>query len=79
MEPGSSGSWQTHWRFLSYLDDEQVHEVNRTFDWLPLSHERTDALLLMHGLAVVGDFSGFDRQPYVRGESRIRLVVASSA
>ena len=79
MEPSSRGRWQTHWRFLSFLDDEQVHEVNRTFDWLPLSHERTDALLLMHDLAVVDDFAGFDRQPYAQGESRIRLVVASAA
>ena len=75
----SSGAWQTHWRFLSYLDDELVHEVKRTFDWLPLSHERTDALLLMHDLAVVDDFAGFDRQPYARGESRVRLIVATAA
>ena len=76
MERSSSGAWQTHWRFLSYLDEEQVHEVNRTFDWLPLSHARTDALLLLHDLAVVGDFAGFDRQPYARNESCVRLVVA---
>lgn len=78
MDPSSGGTWQTHWRFLSYLDDELVHEVNRTFDWLPLSHARTDALLFKHDLAVIDDFAGFDRQPYVQGESGVRLVVASA-
>ena len=76
MARSSGGVWQTHWRFVSYLDGEKVHEVDRTFDWLPLSHARTEALLRMHNLAVVGDFAGFDRQPYAPGESRVRLVVA---
>lgn len=78
-ERSSNGRWKTHWRFVSYLDGAQIHEVSRTFDWSPLDHERTTELLAMLGLTVVGDFAGYDRQPYVPGESSTRLVVASAA
>jgi hypothetical protein len=76
MNEAASGRWQTHWKFLTFLDDACVREVERTFDWAPLAHERTEALLSAHGLAIVDDFGGYDRSPYVAGESRVRLVVA---
>jgi SAM-dependent methyltransferase len=76
MSKGAGGRWLTHWRFATYLDDQPIDQVERTFDWEPLSHERTAQLLQRHRLAVEADLSGFDRQPYRRGESRVRLVVA---
>jgi len=79
VEMASGDRWQTHWAFVSYLDNVQVHEIRRTFDWSPLSHERTDALLIMHGLKAVADFAGYDRHPYEPGKSRVRLLVAAEA
>lgn len=76
MEKGASDQWKTHWRFVTYLDDVKAHEVSRTFEWAPLSQERTDALLAAHGLTAVADFSGYDGEPYVAGQSSLRLVVA---
>jgi hypothetical protein len=75
----SNGRWKTHWRFVSYLDGAQIHQVSRTFDWSPLPHARTEELLAMLGFTVVGDFAGYGGQPYVPGESSTRLVVASAA
>jgi SAM-dependent methyltransferase len=76
MSKSAGARWQTHWRFATYLDDLPIDQVDRTFDWEPMSHERTEQLLKRHRLAIDADLSGFDRQPYRRGESRVRLVVA---
>jgi SAM-dependent methyltransferase len=76
MSKSAGARWSTYWRFATYLDDVPIDQVERTFDWEPLSHERTEQLLLRHRLAIEADLSGFDRQPYRRGESRVRLVVA---
>lgn len=79
VERGTDGASKTHWKFVSYLDDTQVHEVSRTFDWSPLAQERTAALLALLGLPVIRDFAGYDGKPYVPGESNVRLVVAGAA
>lgn len=78
MESVTDG-WQTHWRFDSYLDDRAVRSVERTFDWCPLSHERTEALLSSNGLRVEREFGNLVGEPYVRGESTSRIVVAHAA
>ena len=79
MEMAGGDRWGTHWTFVSYLDGVQVHEIHRTFDWSPLSHERTDALLVRHGLKAVADFAFYDKHPTTQSTSRTRLVVASEA
>jgi len=79
VERGTGGTWKTHWKFVSYLDDAQIHEVSRTFDWSPLTQERTVALLALLELPVIGDLAGYDGKPYVPGESTVRLVVAGVA
>jgi SAM-dependent methyltransferase len=79
MEMTGGERWRTHWSFVSYLDNVQVHEIQRTFDWSPLSDEDIDALLLSHGLKAIAEFAGYDRRPYERGKSRTRLVVAVEA
>jgi SAM-dependent methyltransferase len=54
-------------------------EVNQTFEWRPLTHERTAALLQRSGLMVHGDFSGYEGEPYEPHVSRVRLVVVRRA
>ena len=79
MERGDGDRWQTHWRFVASLDEERVHAVERTFDWAPLSHDRSTALLAACGLEPCEEFAGYDRAPYVQGRSNARLVVAAAA
>jgi len=76
MECTASGEWITRWRFTSSLDGAFVNQVDKLFCWRPLTHERSEALLAKSGLAIVEEFGGYDRGPYVPGESRVRLVVA---
>jgi len=79
MERVDGDSWQTHWRFVASLDGERVHAIERTFNWAPLSHDRTAALLTACGLELREEFAGYDRAPYVQGQSKVRLVVAATA
>jgi SAM-dependent methyltransferase len=74
----SDAGWRTHWRFASWLHGRLIAAVDRTFDWEPLTHERTEELLRTSALKVEASFGGFDRQPYAPGESRTRLVVATA-
>ena len=76
MERTDNGEWITRWKFMSYLDQTVVNEVNRAFRWRPLTHERSEVLLESAGLSVVEEFGGYDRGAYVPLESRVRLVVA---
>jgi SAM-dependent methyltransferase len=76
MESTDSGAWITRWRFVSHLGGRIVNKVDKVFHWRPLTHERSEALLDGSGLAVVEEFGGYDRAPYVPRESRVRLVVA---
>jgi hypothetical protein len=78
IECAESGSWVTRWRFVSHLEGRIVNEVDKAFHWRPLTHERSEALLADNGLAVVAEYAGYDRAPYVPLESRVRLVVARS-
>jgi SAM-dependent methyltransferase len=75
----ADGSWRTHWRFSASHDGKIVSEVNQTFEWRPLTHERTAALLQRSGLMVHGDFSGYEGEPYEPHVSRVRLVVVRRA
>jgi SAM-dependent methyltransferase len=76
MECRKSGAWITRWRFVSRLGGTIVNEVDKVFHWRPLTQERSAALLAGSGLALVEEFAGYDRAPYVPRESRVRLVVA---
>ena len=76
MERMENGAWITRWKFVSHLGDTIVNKVDKVFHWKPLTHERSEALLKRSGLAVVEEFGGYDRVPYVPRESRVRLVVA---
>lgn len=73
------GRWSTEWSFRCLLGTQCVQQVDRAFDWAPLSHARSEALLAGHGLGVVDEHAGHDRAPYVAGQSRSRLVVAHAA
>jgi hypothetical protein len=79
MEPTESGAWITRWRFVSCVDGEIVNKVDKTFNWRPLTHERSEALLKASGLAIVEEFGGYDRAAYVPRESRARLIVARAS
>jgi SAM-dependent methyltransferase len=76
MESLESGAWITRWRFVSRLGDTIVNKVDKVFNWRPLTHGRSEALLASSGLAVVDEFAGYDHAAYVPRESRVRLVVA---
>ncbi len=78
MECTDGGGWVTRWRFLSVVDGKIVNKVDKVFDWRPLTHERSERLLRDSGLAVVEEFAGYDRAPYVPQDSRVRLVVAQA-
>jgi SAM-dependent methyltransferase len=79
IERMGSAEWVTRWKFVSYLNRTIVNQVDKTFRWRPLTHERSEVLLDSTGLAVVEEFAGYDRAPYVPRESRIRLVVARAS
>ncbi|HET7097679.1 MAG TPA: class I SAM-dependent methyltransferase [Casimicrobiaceae bacterium] len=78
MECKDTGDWITRWRFVSYLDHRIVNEVDKAFHWRPLTHGRSESVLGNSGLEVVDEFAGYDRVPYVPGDSRVRLVVAQA-
>ena len=79
MERNDRGTWITRWRFVSYLDKTIVNEVDKAFHWKPLTREGSDRLLERSGLAIDGEFAGYDRAAYVPRESRVRLVVARAS
>lgn len=76
LEQTTGESWLTHWKFVEVLGGTVVREVTRTFRWQPLTHERSENLLLANGLDLVQDYSGYGRGVYEVGRSRNRLVVA---
>lgn len=79
MRALDGGRWSTEWSFRCVYGKQCVLEVNRAFDWAPLSQARSEALLATHGLQVVSEYASYDRSPYVAGKSKSRLVVGSAA
>jgi SAM-dependent methyltransferase len=77
--PTTNGAWKTLWRFVTFRNGIQIDEVNRSFDWVPLSHDRTEALLSAAGLRIERDCESFASKPYVPGRSSGRLIVARAA
>jgi hypothetical protein len=56
-----------------------VHQVDRTFEWQPLSDEDVEELLIASGLQVTADYATLTGEPYVPGESTSRVIVARAA
>jgi SAM-dependent methyltransferase len=79
MEPAERGWWYTHWLFRTTLGGKTMDEVRRTFHWYPMRHDESSDLLARHGIVAVEEYAGYDRSPYVPGESRARLIVAQRA
>jgi SAM-dependent methyltransferase len=79
MEPAEGGWWHTHWLFRSTLGGKTIDEVRRTFHWYPMTHDESVDLLERHGIVPVDEYAGYDRSPYVPGESRVRLILAQRA
>jgi len=75
MEELPDGSWHTHWKFRATHLDLPVDEISQTFHWRPLSMTDSDRLLRDGRIGIEAEYAGFDRSPFLRGESRIRLVV----
>jgi SAM-dependent methyltransferase len=74
-----SPRWRTHWRFASHLGGQIVHQVDRTFEWQPLSDEDVEELLITSGLQATADYATLTGEPYVPGESTSRVIVARAA
>jgi hypothetical protein len=72
-------SWLTHWRFASRLDGQIVNQVDRTFEWQPLSNVDVDALLAVSGFRVEADYAALTGEPYIPGQSTSRVIVARAA
>lgn len=76
IEAVGDGSWHTHWKFVTHHSGTLLAELTRTFHWRPLAPQDLDAMLAACGLDIVADLGGFDRSPYIAGESPLRLLVA---
>ena len=79
LQPAPDGWWHTHWKFRILLGGQPVHEVHRDFHWFPMPVAEVTRMIASTGLRLTTEFGGYDGTPFVPGESRVRLVVASAA
>ena len=79
VESSTDGWWFTHWRFLVWQEALLLEDAAQTFRWRPATVQYTDELLSRSGIAVEAEYAGFDKAPFVSGQSRVRVVVGTTA